>query len=262
VTVSDGTASCTATVAAGQCNLTSTTAGSKTVTATYAGDDNFNDSTSAGVSHQVDKANTTTTITSDLSSPTVVGEAYTVAFSVSVNSPGSGTPTGNVTVSDGTASCTATVAAGQCNLTSTTAGSKTVTATYAGDDNFNGSSNTEGHEVSYAICVLYDQFKSHKKGSTVPIKLQLCDFSRNNLSSASIIVHATDLKKWDSSAISTVEDSGNANPDSDFRYDPTLGITGGYIFNLSTKSLSSGTWKLFFTAGSSSTSNSVQFDIK
>jgi hypothetical protein len=40
-----------------------------------------------------------------------------------------------------------------------------------------------------------------------------------------------------------VEDSGNANPDDNFRYDRTL---PGYIFNLSTKPLVNGTWKLSF----------------
>jgi hypothetical protein len=47
-----------------------------------------------------------------------------------------GTPTGNVTVSDGTVSCIGTVAAGSCTLTPTTAGVNTLTATYTGDANF------------------------------------------------------------------------------------------------------------------------------
>jgi len=51
VTVSDGTDSCTGTVAAGTCNITFSSAGSKTITSTYAGDANFNGSTSAGVAH-------------------------------------------------------------------------------------------------------------------------------------------------------------------------------------------------------------------
>ena len=153
VTVSDGSASCTATVAAGSCLLTSTSVGTpKTITATYAGDSNFASSTSAGVSHTVNKASTSTTITSNLSTATVVGQTYTVAYTVAVNSPGSGTPTGNVTVSDGSASCTATVAAGTCSLTSTSVGApKTITATYAGDSNFNGSTSAGvSHTVNQA----------------------------------------------------------------------------------------------------------------
>ena len=54
-------------------------------------------------------------------------------------------------------------------------------------------------------------------------------------------------------------DSGNANPDSNFRYDTTL---GGYIFNLSTSGLGTGTYTLSFTAGSDPTTHAVQFQVR
>jgi hypothetical protein len=139
VTVSDGAASCTAAVAAGGCALTSTSAGARNLTASYTGDANFTGSVSVIAAHTVSQAATTTTITGHTPSPTVVGQAYTVSFSVAVTAPGAGTPTGNVTVSDGTVNCTATVAAGSCQLTSTTAGAKSLVATYAGDASFAGS---------------------------------------------------------------------------------------------------------------------------
>jgi len=97
----------------------------------------------------VDKADTTTTITSDSPDPSVVGESYTVAWTVSVDSPGSGTPTGTVTITGGSG-CSAAVEAGGCTVTSTDAGAKTLTATYSGDADFNGSFNTEGHTVDKA----------------------------------------------------------------------------------------------------------------
>jgi len=59
-----------------------------------------------------------------------------------------------------------------------------------------------------------------------------------------------------------VEDTGNANPDNDFRFDGTLGPTGGYIFNLSTKGLSGGTYSLQFTAGNDPTIHSAVFGVK
>ena len=102
MTVSDGTDSCSGTVAAGTCTLTSTTAGAKTLTATYAGDGNFNASTSATAAHTVNKADTTTTSPSDTPDPSVVGQSVTVILRRDGDRPGSGTPTGNVTVSDGT----------------------------------------------------------------------------------------------------------------------------------------------------------------
>ncbi len=155
VTVSDGTQSCTGSVNSsgdGSCSIAFSTAGSKSLTATYSGDSNFNGSSSSpATSHTVNKADTTTTITSDNADPSVVGESVTVHYSVSVNAPGGGIPTGNVTVSDGTSSCTATVAAGQCSLTFTSPGARTLTATYEGDTNYNGSTSAnEAHQVNKA----------------------------------------------------------------------------------------------------------------
>jgi thermitase len=138
VTVSDGTESCTDTVAAGQCTLVFTTAGPKSLTATYSGDAYHNPSpASAGVSHHVDLVDTTTAITAHDPDPSVAGQPVSVHYSVIPDAPG--TPTGNVTVTDGVDSCTAAVAAGQCTLTLTTVGSRTLTAEYAGDGNFSAS---------------------------------------------------------------------------------------------------------------------------
>jgi Ca2+-binding RTX toxin-like protein len=149
VTISDGTNSCTGTVAGGQCSLTFASAGAKSLTASYSGDSNFNPSTSAAEPHEVTKADTTTTITSDSPDPSLVGEAVVVTFGVAVTSPGAGTPTGNVTISDGTNSCTGTVAGGQCSLTFTSAGAKSLTASYSGDSNFNPSTSAaEPHTVN------------------------------------------------------------------------------------------------------------------
>jgi hypothetical protein len=132
-----------ASVAAGTCNITFTTAGAKSLTATYAGDSNFNGSASTPVTpHQVNKADTTTAITSDTPDPSVVGQPVAVAYSVTAVSPGTGTATGNVTVGDGVDSCTASAVAGTCNITFTSPGAKALTATFAGDANFNGSAST------------------------------------------------------------------------------------------------------------------------
>ena len=149
VTVSDGTASCTGTVAAGTCTLTPTSAGAKTLTATYSGDADYNGS-SGTASHTVNdssKQDTTTVIVSHTPNPSNVGQPVVVVYTVNAFS---GTPTGNVTVSDGTASCTGTVAAGTCTLTPTSAGAKTLTASYSGDAGYNGSSGSVVHVVQGA----------------------------------------------------------------------------------------------------------------
>src|SRR5207249_3814229 len=127
VTVTDGAATCNGTVAAGTCTLTPTTAGSKTLTATYGGDANFAGSTSAGASHTVNAAGTTTTITAHTPNPSAVGQAVSFSFTVSASAPGSGTPTGTVTVSDGTQSCSASVATGSCSIAFSSAGARNVT---------------------------------------------------------------------------------------------------------------------------------------
>ncbi len=153
ITVSDGTNNCTITLPATSCNLPSTSVGAKTLTATYNGDASYNVSpASAGVPHQVNKADTTTTITADVPDPSVVGQPYAVTANVAVNAPGVGTPTGTITVSDGAQSCTITLPATSCNLTSTTAGAKTLTATYNGDASFNTSPASAGvpHQVNKA----------------------------------------------------------------------------------------------------------------
>jgi hypothetical protein len=159
----------------------------------------------------------------------------------------------------GVATCAGSVANGSA-IDTTTVGAKsfTVTATDAVGD---PSTQSVTYTVGYAICALYDQTKAHKSGSTVPIKLQLCDANGVDVSSAGVIVNATGLAKKDATATASVDDAGAANsPDNNFRYDATLGATGGYIYNLSTKGLTTGTWALSFTAGGAT--YTVTFDVQ
>ena len=100
--------------------------------------------------------------------------------------------------------------------------------------------------TAYTVSLLYDPLKAAKSGSTVPIKLQLRS-GAVNVSAPSLVVHAVAVLKMDSTVPGQVDDAGNANPDFDFRYDPTLGGTGGYIFNLKTTGLTTGTYHLKFT---------------
>src|SRR5205814_9972469 len=108
-------------------------------------------STPARANITANKAATSPAIVSDLPDPSVVGQAYTVTYSVGVSAPGAGTPAGTVTVTDGSANCTGTLPATSCQLASTTAGAKSLTATYNGSTNFNGSvSATAAHQVNKA----------------------------------------------------------------------------------------------------------------
>jgi hypothetical protein len=96
---------------------------------------------------QVTKPPTVTAIVSDNPDPSIVGQPITVIFTVTATT---GTPAGNVTVSDGQVSCSASVATSQCQLTPQTAGSRTLTATYGGSDTFAPSSGTASHQVTLA----------------------------------------------------------------------------------------------------------------
>lgn len=152
VTVSDGLGnSCSATLSGGvgSCALPSWSLGSRTITANYPGTTAGLYASSATSSHSVTKANTSISI-SDSPDPSVYMQNYTV--SVTVNPAYSGTPTGTVSVGDGTNSCSATLSggSGSCTLPSTQVASKTITASYPGDANFNGSSNTASHTINKA----------------------------------------------------------------------------------------------------------------
>jgi hypothetical protein len=117
--------------------------GNHTITSSYNGDGNFNGSTGplTGNPQVVNKANTTTTVTSSLN-PSVFGQPVTFTATVSPVSPGAGTLTGTVTFLDGGNSIgTAPLGGGVATFTTSAlaVGNHTITASYNGDGNFNGS---------------------------------------------------------------------------------------------------------------------------
>lgn len=141
------------TLSSAQASIQSTGTATATFTGTSPGAGSASstvDAQSVAAAITISKASTTTTITSDLPDPSDINAAVVVSYSVAVNAPGAGTATGNVvvTVSGGAETCTGTVAAGNCSITLTTSGARTLTATYAGDLNFNGSSATASHTVN------------------------------------------------------------------------------------------------------------------
>jgi len=83
---------------------------------------------SAGAAHVV-RYGTSTAITSHAPSPSNPGQAITVGYSVTPTAAGGPAPTGNVTVSDGAATCTGTVAAGSCAITLNNSGNSFGTLT-------------------------------------------------------------------------------------------------------------------------------------
>ncbi|MDO9084992.1 MAG: Ig-like domain-containing protein [Anaerolineaceae bacterium] len=154
VAVSDGagnTCDITLTSGSGSCNLPSNVIGENTISVSYSGDTYFNTSSDTE-SHTVNKADSATiaTITPE---PSVYGQNYSVAVSVTAVAPGNGTPSGTVEVSDGegnTCDITLTSGSGSCNLPSNVIGENTISVSYSGDTYFNNSSDTESHTVNKA----------------------------------------------------------------------------------------------------------------
>ena len=97
----------------------------------------------------INKAAATVTILSDAPDASDPGQAVTVQYTLAGaqgNSPTA--PTGTVSVGDGVDTQTCALPATTCAVTLTTPGSRTITASYSGDLNFNTGADTEAHTVT------------------------------------------------------------------------------------------------------------------
>ena len=128
----------------------------------------------------------------------------------------------------------------------------------ATDSSGNTSSASFFVTVFYGVCPQFDQSRAVKAGAVKPIQVQLCTADGVNISSPDLVLNAVGLQQVDGSASAQVDDPGNSNsPDSNFRFDG-----GGYVFNLATGDLTTGTWQLLFTVNGGSHVYSVQFDVR
>ena len=135
--LASGTATCT-TAALGT--------GPHTLTAVYTGDPTHFGSTSSPVSQTVNKASTGTTLSPSVN-PTVYGQSVTLTATIAVNGPGAGNPSGTVEFKDGAGdigSCAAqpvntSTETATCTTSALMVATHSITATYSGDTNFNGS---------------------------------------------------------------------------------------------------------------------------
>jgi hypothetical protein len=158
----------------------------------------------------------------------------------------------------GVANCAGTSANGGA-LDTTTVGTKSFTVNATDNVGNSAVPVAVNYTVRYGIVALFDQTKAAKSGSTIPIKIALVDANGVNISSSPIAVHAVSVVQISNQSSANLQDSGNANPDFDFRYDPSL---GGYIFNLQTTGYGTGNYLLNITAGGGSTIYSVGFQVR
>jgi uncharacterized delta-60 repeat protein len=135
----------------------------------------------------------------------------------------------------------------------------TVTASFAGNGNYNPASATATIMIAYEAHTLTDLSRAFNAGRTIPIKIQLLDANGNNLSSSSIDLTAIRLERVNADGSVTqvsLQDAGNANPGNLFRYDAGL---HGYVFNLSTKGLGAGTYNFYWMAEGDPTEHKLSF---
>jgi len=195
-------------------------AGTYSVSASFTSDianSNYTGAVGSG-SITINNTSTTTSLSSSVNSP-FLNQAVTFQATVSAVASGTVSPTGSISFYDGLALLgTKSLSSNSASLTLATlgVGSHSITAKYSGDSNFKGStSNTVIQVVGYKVCLLYDPLKNPTKaGSTLPIKLYLCDTNNKNVSSSTLSVMALYV---DGSPI-PIKNSRNTNPNDLFRF--------------------------------------------
>jgi hypothetical protein len=108
--------------------------GAHSITAVYGGNADYNTSTSAVLTQTVNKAASSTALTSSLN-PSTLGKSVTFTITVVTVAPGSGTPTGTVTLKNGATTVgTATLVNGKAIISTSalTHGAHSLTAVYSG----------------------------------------------------------------------------------------------------------------------------------
>lgn len=124
--------------------------GVHTVTVNYLGNANFNTGTGSLAGDQtVNKASTTTTVSSSTGGTSVFGQTVTFTATVAAVSPGTGTPAGNIQfVIDGATQAATALSSGQATYTTSTLAvsltAHTVTVNYLGNSSYDISSGTLG----------------------------------------------------------------------------------------------------------------------
>ena len=219
-------------------------------TGSHAVCDNAGNCATAGPisNNKVDKKGPTITITTPTSAVYLLNQS--VAANFTCQDGGSGVATCNGPVPNGN------------NIDTASAGAKTFTVS-ATDNVANAATpQSVSYMVGFAVSVLYDQTKAVKSGSTIPIKLQVVDALGHNVSSATFVVHAVSLIQISTSASEMINDAGSSNPDTNFRFDASVGVGGGYIFNLKTTGLSTGTYRLGFAVDADPSIHTVQFAVR
>jgi hypothetical protein len=192
----------------------------------------------------VDTTPPTITITSPTGTNYLLNQPLTASYSCADPTPGVPAP-----------SCTGTVPNGGA-LSTALVGTKVFTVT-AQDQAGNMASQLVSYTVGYNLVYLYSTTTPVQAGSTLPIQLQLKDGTGHNVSSASLILTAVNVDGG-----LPAQSPGNSQPGNQFRYDASIGGSGGYQFNLKTTGLASGSHTLYFRAGTGTGLYTAPFQVR
>lgn len=156
----------------------------------------------------------------------------------------------------GVASCTGTVANGS-SIDTASVGQKTFTVNSADNVGNTADAVNVPYTVTYRICPQYNSTTPVNAGSTLPVKLQICTASGNNLSAQSIVLTATDVVNVATGATTAAASPGSANAGGVFRFSG-----GAYIFNLKTASLPAGDYLLRFSIAGDPVVHAAAFAVR
>jgi hypothetical protein len=208
----------------------------------------------------VTDAGTSTTISGTLAG--TIGTAYRLEFFTNPAPDPSGFGEGLTFLG----AATVTLGAGgnfAVTLSSTVSlGQRYLTAT-ATDPAGNTSGFSADFFVPYTVDALFNQTQAKQPGSTLPIQIELT-FDGADVSSASLAVTAVGIASAANPTVllsGVLQSAGNSNPGDVFTFQ--AGPTPDYLFNLKiARSLTAGTYLLYFTVAGDNTLYSVQFVVK
>jgi probable HAF family extracellular repeat protein len=106
--------------------------------------------------------------------------------------------------------------------------------------------------IGYGTCLLYDPTKAVNSGSAYPVKVQMCTADGANISSASLKLTVTGVQP----------NKGMSNSGGSFRFDPTLGKGGGYIYTADTTGFPMGSYTLLFMVTGDPVVHRAPFTVK
>ncbi len=165
--------------------ITTLSAGNHTITANYSSTTDFFGSFSSGITHVVNQASSTTTLTSS-TNPSNFGDSVTFTATVSAASPSTAIPSGAVTFKDGstTLDTESLNSSGVATYTtsSLTGGSHSITAVYNGTSDVSGSTSSAVTQV-VKVTVQFDISSSriYETGDDAVITVDLAQSSNQDI---------------------------------------------------------------------------------